>query len=353
MVDFPVYGFDMTPHLANKHNTNNHLNQNNMTEHHHQNSVILGNGWSPWKRSRKQSNNNDNMYDLYAVCYHHGTDLETGHYTAACKNPYDNQWYLYDDAKVTNLSQQSDDVTAELVNNSAYILFYQRRCGVYVGSSSNSSSAASTSSMGSGGDHWVSRMPKFTLPKSVKNVEKKPVKVVENEQPNKIAAVETTTETESEQKVEDAVTLRNSQNALYNSNNSLRKSLETKATNTTTTEENVNNSTENVKRYTTSIYINSSGKADIKTTCHQDDDDGSSSSPVLSGHRVNGLSEQDVTVRLDNKNDKIYRTTAAVHRYSDAPEEKRYHSDGGTVAARMNWVSFRDICPFYTFSETL
>lgn len=314
-----------------------------MTEHH-QNSVILGNGWSPWKRTRKQSNNNDNMYDLYAVCYHHGTDLETGHYTAACKNPYDSQWYLYDDAKVTNLSQQSDDVTAELVNNSAYILFYQRRCGVYVSSSSNSSSAASTSSMGSGGDHWVSHMPKFTLPKSVKNVEKKPVKQQDDEQP--VIVVKTTQETEDEQKIEDVVTLRNSQNALCNSNNSLRKSLETKATNTT--EENLNNSTENVKRYTTSIYINSSGKADIKTTCHQED-----KSPVLSGHRVNGLSEQDVTVRL-NKNDKIYRTTAAVHRYSDldAPQ-KKYHSDGGTVATRMNWVSFRDICPFYTFSDTL
>lgn len=300
----------MTPHLANKHNTN--INQNNINE------PI---GWSPWKRTRKQSNNNDNVYDLYAVCYHHGTDLETGHYTAACKNPYDNQWYLYDDAKVTNLSQQSDDVTAELVNSSAYILFYQRRCGVYVSSSSNSSSAASTSSMGSGGDHWVSRMPKFTLPKTVKNIEKKPVK-----QPEEIkVAVE-------EQTVEDVVTLRNSQNALYNSNNSLKKS---QATNTP------QNSPENVKRYTTSIYINSSGKADITTICKED------KSPVLSGHRVNGLSEQDVTLTLD-KNDKIYRTTAAVHRYSDldTTPDRRYHSDGGNVAARMNWVSCRDVCPF-------
>lgn len=313
-----------------------------MTEHH-QNSAILGNGWSPWKRTRKQSNNNDNMYDLYAVCYHHGTDLETGHYTAACKNPYDNQWYLYDDAKVTNLTQQSDDVTAELVNNSAYILFYQKRYGVYVSSSSNSSSAASTSSMGSGGDHWVSRMPKFTLPKCVKNVEKKPVKLQEIEQPTKDDAVEAI---ENEQKIEDVVTLRNSQNVLHNSDNSLRNSVENKTT-ANTVEENLESSTENAKRYTTSIYINSSGKADIKTTCQEE------KSPVLSGHRVNGLSEQDVTVRLD-KNDKIYKTTAAVHRYSDldAPE-KRYHSDGGTVAARINWVSFRDICPFYHFSESL
>lgn len=106
MVDFPVYGFDMTPHLANKRNT---LNRNESLPDN-DGSVIINNGWSPWRRARKQSNSSDNLYDLYAVCYHHGTDLETGHYTAACKNPYDGQWYLYDDAKVVNLSKQSNDI---------------------------------------------------------------------------------------------------------------------------------------------------------------------------------------------------------------------------------------------------
>lgn len=106
MVDFPVYGFDMTPHLANKRNT---LNRNESLPDN-DGSVIINNGWSPWRRARKQSNSSDNMYDLYAVCYHHGTDLETGHYTAACKNPYDGQWYLYDDAKVVNLTKQSNDI---------------------------------------------------------------------------------------------------------------------------------------------------------------------------------------------------------------------------------------------------
>lgn len=156
MVDFPVYGFDMTPHLASKRNS---LNRNG--------TITDSDGWSPWKRSRKASNSCDNMYDLYAVCYHHGTDLETGHYTAACKNPYDSQWYLYDDAKVVNMSKEANDISSVLVNNSAYILFYQRRNGVYVSSSSNSSSAASTSSVGSSQEHWVSRMPKFVPPKAV------------------------------------------------------------------------------------------------------------------------------------------------------------------------------------------
>lgn len=308
MVDFPVYGFDMTPHLANKHNSNLNINE-----------PIMGNvGWSPWKRTRKQSNSNDNMYDLYAVCYHHGTDLETGHYTAACKNPYDNQWYLYDDAKVTNLSQQSEDVAAELVNSSAYILFYQRR---NVGSSSNSSSsAASTSSVGSAGDHWVSRMPRFVVPKMAKSLEKK-----QTSKPNVNAENEAEqTPAPAQTKQDDpVVVLRNSQNALHTSTNSLRKSqsgaTETAVDSAATVVR--LNSTEVPRKplYTTSIYINSSGNVDISTTnCEQD------RSPVLS--------ERDVTVRMD----KMYRTTAAVHRYSDVDrKEKKYHSDSGVI---VNWV---------------
>lgn len=335
MVDFPVYGFDMTPHLANKHNSN--LNHSNIPD--------MGNGWSPWKRSRKQSNSNDNTYDLYAVCYHHGTDLETGHYTAACKNPYDNQWYLYDDAKVTNLSQQSEDVTADLVNSSAYILFYQRRS---VGSSS--SSAASTSSVGSGGDHWVSRMPKFIVPKNMKNIEKKQVNsTTENQQEQPKVVTDQAPVAEPEPvKQEDVVTLRNSQNALYNSTNSLRKSQEHKSTNTVLQENVINspttvrvNATEVPKKplYTTSIYINSSGNVDISTSACQE------KSPVLSGHRINGLSEQDVTARMEyfkTRGDRMYRTTAAVHRYSDLDRrEKKYHSDSGVIVNHLNWVSIQ------------
>lgn len=178
MVDFPVHGLDMSPHLANKRN----LNQNQQAED--ANPIIINNHsgtgtWSPWKRARKQSSADDNTYDLYAVCYHHGTDLETGHYTAACRNTFDNKWYLYDDAKVECLNGDGADVSAELVNNSAYILFYQKRSGVYVGGST--SSAASTSSVGSL-DHWVGRMPKFVPPKTVKPSDRKPVNTSDNHQ---------------------------------------------------------------------------------------------------------------------------------------------------------------------------
>lgn len=73
-------------------------------------------------------------------------------FTAYCRNPYDTQWYCFDDARVDPVADTS------LVTAAAYILFYQRR-----GLGTSYSSAASTSSSGSGGlEHWVCRMPAFT-----------------------------------------------------------------------------------------------------------------------------------------------------------------------------------------------
>ncbi|KAL3274494.1 hypothetical protein HHI36_015876 [Cryptolaemus montrouzieri] len=207
MVEFPVCGFDMSPHLANKCSSDSSIADSEQ--------VLIGNNWSPWKKTRKHSSSSDSVYDLYAVCYHHGTSLGTGHYTAACKNPYDGQWYLYDDAKVTNLSKQSDDISSVLVSNSAYILFYQRRGGYYTNTSSNSSSAASTSSVGSSVDHWVSRMPKFVPPKHLRSDKKC------NNKEN-VECVDQIVEKEN-----NDVALRNSQNTLKSaSSNSIPKFID-------------------------------------------------------------------------------------------------------------------------------
>ena len=57
---------------------------------------------SPWRNPKKfvatelqpkfQKNiSDDSVYELYAVCNHHGSDLQGGHYTAFCKNPTDGQ----------------------------------------------------------------------------------------------------------------------------------------------------------------------------------------------------------------------------------------------------------------------
>lgn len=321
----------MTPHLANRHNSNLNHNIEN------QNPVLINNiGWSPWKRPRKQSTSNDNTYDLYAVIYHHGTDLETGHYTAACKNPYDNNWYLYDDAKVTNLTHQANDISTELVNNSAYILFYQKRYGVYVSSSSNSSSAASTSSVGSSGDHWVSRMPRFIPPKHIKPIEKAPA---ENKISTKVEE-ETNEISKSIEPNEEQVIFRNSQNALYNSRNNIKKSIENKATSTIGDIKedslcvNVNAVQEDVKKpiYTTSIYINSSGNVNITASCDN-------VSPVISTHRVNGVKE-DEPIANHHKLTNGYESMATIYRYSHVDEpENSYHSDGSVPTRSTSWVS--------------
>lgn len=74
--------------------------------------------------------------------------METGHYTAACKNPYDHQWYKFDDQNVNVVA--TDQVQNQIVNNEAYILFYQRH---------RTDSAESSASNSSASDHWLSKIP--------------------------------------------------------------------------------------------------------------------------------------------------------------------------------------------------
>ncbi|KAJ6641681.1 Ubiquitin carboxyl-terminal hydrolase 31 [Pseudolycoriella hygida] len=134
-VKFPLNGFDMTPHLARDPKANTNGGEEN---------------WSPWRKMKKRENcmqPKDNRYDLYAVCYHQGDTLETGHYTAACKNPYDHQWYKFDDQKVSQVPVEN--IPGDIVNNEAYMLFYQRRKVDNMECSGTSSTS---------GDHWVSKI---------------------------------------------------------------------------------------------------------------------------------------------------------------------------------------------------
>uniref|UniRef100_A0A3P8NUU4 ubiquitinyl hydrolase 1 n=1 Tax=Astatotilapia calliptera TaxID=8154 RepID=A0A3P8NUU4_ASTCA len=134
MVRFPLMGMDMAPHVVKRS----------------QSSWSLPSHWSPWRRSYGLGRNPDDyLYDLYAVCNHHG-NMHGGHYTAYCKNSIDGQWYCFDDSEVTAIAD--DDVCQQ----TAYILFYQRRT-VIPSWSANSSVAGSTSS--SLCDHWINRLP--------------------------------------------------------------------------------------------------------------------------------------------------------------------------------------------------
>ena len=120
---------------------------------------------------------NSYQYDLYAVCNHHGNDLQGGHYTATCRNPTDGKWYSFDDVHTRTITKPEDEVVSE----DAYILFYQK-CTSF---SSNSCVTDSRSPISSrklkylenkrlpmtqtkdyangslGESHWVYRMPDF------------------------------------------------------------------------------------------------------------------------------------------------------------------------------------------------
>ncbi|KAB0383762.1 hypothetical protein FD755_005679 [Muntiacus reevesi] len=134
MVKFPLTGLDMTPHVVKRS----------------QSSWSLPSHWSPWRRPYGLGRDpEDYIYDLYAVCNHHGT-MQGGHYTAFCKNSVDGLWYCFDDSDVQQLSED------EVCTQTAYILFYQRRPAI-PSWSANSSVAGSTSS--SLCEHWVSRLP--------------------------------------------------------------------------------------------------------------------------------------------------------------------------------------------------
>ncbi|XP_010873207.2 ubiquitin carboxyl-terminal hydrolase 31 [Esox lucius] len=133
MVRFPLLGMDMAPHMVKRS----------------QSSWSLPSHWSPWRRPYGLGRNPDDyLYDLYAVCNHHG-NMHAGHYTAYCKNSVDGQWYCFDDSDVQPIAD--DDVCQQ----TAYILFYQRRTTI-PSWSANSSLAGSTSS--SLCDHWVNRL---------------------------------------------------------------------------------------------------------------------------------------------------------------------------------------------------
>ena len=62
----------------------------------------------------------EKLYDLYGVVHHQGA-LSTGHYVASLKSDIDGQWRLFNDAQVYKIHSR------DVVDSSAYILFYMRR----------------------------------------------------------------------------------------------------------------------------------------------------------------------------------------------------------------------------------
>lgn len=164
-VDFPLTGLDMLPYLEERRPTlKTHVVRNGghnypSTDRHlyeqQRNSQYnsLPSHWS--SRIRMQKLSQSSIYDVIGVCNHSG-GLQSGHYTAVCKNPVDKHWYSFDDTKVYPVREN------HVVSANAYILFYQRRVSA---SSSPSSTSSGYSSSGicpetDAGLHWIHRINK-------------------------------------------------------------------------------------------------------------------------------------------------------------------------------------------------
>ena len=63
---------------------------------------------------------NKHLYDLFAISNHYG-DVGYGHYTAFSKNHFDNNWYQFDDSRI------SQETPLNIVTDAAYLLFYKRK----------------------------------------------------------------------------------------------------------------------------------------------------------------------------------------------------------------------------------
>ena len=69
-------------------------------------------------------NNEKYIYSIYGVITHLGDSGEGGHFIASCKSPIDNNWYRYNDAFVSPITDFEKDVKNF---NTPYILFYERK----------------------------------------------------------------------------------------------------------------------------------------------------------------------------------------------------------------------------------
>lgn len=62
------------------------------------------------------------IYDLYAICNHHGNFSKNGHYTATVCTA-DNKWYMFNDEIVKPVEFTNDTITSNL----PYCLFYRKQ----------------------------------------------------------------------------------------------------------------------------------------------------------------------------------------------------------------------------------
>lgn len=73
-------------------------------------------------RNNFENNQENQIYDLYAIIVHAGSCRQFGHYYSYCKSMEDsNRWFKCNDETVSQLNAEG------ALNKQAYILFYQKR----------------------------------------------------------------------------------------------------------------------------------------------------------------------------------------------------------------------------------
>ncbi|XP_073090933.1 ubiquitin carboxyl-terminal hydrolase 43-like [Manis javanica] len=146
LVMFPLSGLNMAPHVAQRSA-----------------GPRPGPGpWPSWKQPAcvPTSYPLDFLYDLYAVCNHHGSlqaaiwiilnhiEIEDHHPLSKsyCQNSLDGRWYSFNDSTVEPLLED------EVSTRGAYILFCQKRNSIPAWSASSSTRGSTSSSLS---DHWL------------------------------------------------------------------------------------------------------------------------------------------------------------------------------------------------------
>ncbi|XP_060696715.1 ubiquitin carboxyl-terminal hydrolase 31 isoform X2 [Hemiscyllium ocellatum] len=112
LVKFPLTGLDMTPHVVKRS----------------QSSWSLPSHWSPWRRPYGLGRDpEDYLYDLYAVCNHHGT-MQGGHYTGSTSSSLCEHWInRLTGSKQPSITSTASSRRTSLVSLSESVEFTQDR----------------------------------------------------------------------------------------------------------------------------------------------------------------------------------------------------------------------------------
>lgn len=111
MVRFPLMGMDMAPHVVKRS----------------QSSWSLPSHWSPWRRSYGLGRNPDDyLYDLYAVCNHHG-NMHGGHYTGNASSSLLQTYFKMDQKCKLNLFLMPVLIFSHMCN--VTVFESQMKCG--------------------------------------------------------------------------------------------------------------------------------------------------------------------------------------------------------------------------------